>query len=305
MTLSRRRVLALGAAGTAALLGGCAAPAAPPAPAPPTTPAVGNDPFAAIEAGFGGRLGVFALDTATGRTAGHRADERFLLCSTSKMPTAAAILARRVPLDEVVRYASADLVRNSPTTSRSTALTVGELCAAAITVSDNTAENLLLRRLGGPKAVETYLRTIGDGVTSLDRYEPELNARQGTLDTSTPRQMATTLQACTLGAGLDEAGRRQLTDWLVANTTGGQRIRAGLPAGWRTGDKTGSGDRNEVNDVAVTWPPAGDATQRSSPASERPPVLIAVYTEPTDPAEERNVPAVPAAAAAAVRALGF
>ena len=261
---SRRRVLALGAAGTAALLGACAAPAAPPAPAPPTTPAVGNDPLAAIEAGFGGRLGVFALDTATGRTAGHRADERFLLCSTSKMPT-----------------------------------------AAAITVSDNTAENLLLRRLGGPKAVEAYLRTIGDGVTSLDRYEPELNARQGTLDTSTPRQMATTLQACTLGAGLDEAGRRQLTDWLVANTTGGQRIRAGLPAGWRTGDKTGSGDRNEVNDVAVTWPPAGDATQRSSPASERPPVLIAVYTEPADPAEERNVPAVPAAAAAAVRALGF
>ncbi|GAA4819190.1 MAB family class A beta-lactamase [Actinomycetospora corticicola] len=291
MTLSRRRVLALGAAGTAALLGGCAAPA--PAPLEPTTPAVGNDPFAAIEAGFGGRLGVFALDTATGRTAGHRADERFLLCSTSKMPTAAAILARRVPLEEVVRYAPADLVRNSPTTSRSTALTIGELCAAAITVSDNTAENLLLRRLGGPEAVEAYLRTIGDGVTSLDRYEPELNARQGTLDTSTPRQMAATLQACTLGTGLDGSGRRQLTDWLVANTTGGQRIRAGLPAGWRTGDKTGSGDRNEVNDVAVTWPRG------------RPPVLVTVYTEPADPAEERNVPAVPAAAAAAVRALGF
>lgn len=242
---------------------------------------------------MGGRLGVFALDTATGRTVGHRADERFLLCSTSKLPTAAAILARRVPLDEVVRYGPGDVVRNSPTTARATALTVGELCAAAITVSDNTAENLLLRRLGGPKAVEAYLRGIGDGVTSLDRYEPELNVRQGTLDTSTPRQMTTVLQACTLGAGLDAAGRRQLTDWLVANTTGGPRIRAGLPAGWLTGDKTGSGDGGEVNDVAVTWPPG------------RPPVLLAVYTEPADPTTDRAVPAVPAAAAAAVRALGL
>ncbi|WP_433801869.1 class A beta-lactamase [Actinomycetospora sp. CA-084318] len=291
MTTSRRRVLALGAAGAAVLAGGCAANT--PAPAPTTTPAVGTDPFAPIEVAMGGRLGVFALDTATGRTAGHRADERFLLCSTSKMPTAAAILAARVPLDEVVRYTPADLVRNSPTTSRATSLTVGELCAAAITVSDNTAENLLLRRLGGPKAVEGYLRSIGDGITSLDRYEPELNARQGTLDTSTPRRMAATLQACTLGAGLDEAGRRQLLDWLVANTTGWQRIRAGLPAGWRTGDKTGSGDGGEVNDVAVTWPPG------------RPPVLLAVYTEPADPRSDRAVPAVPAATTAAVRALGL
>lgn len=308
MPTSRRRVLALAAAGAAVLAGGCAAPApgptTPSPTAPPTTPAVGN-PFPAIEAGLGGRLGVFALDTATGRTAGHRADERFLLCSTSKMPTAAAILAARVPLDEVVRYSPADLVRNSPTTSRSTAMSVGDLCAAAITVSDNTAENLLLRRLGGPKTVETYLRSIGDGITSLDRYEPELNVRQGTLDTSTPRQMATTLQACTLGAGLDEAGRRQLTAWLVANTTGGQRIRAGLPPGWRTGDKTGSGDGGEVNDVAITWPPEGDGAQRSSTTSDGPPVFVAVYTEPADPTSDRAVPAVPAAASAAVRALGF
>ncbi|MEJ2867486.1 class A beta-lactamase [Actinomycetospora sp. OC33-EN08] len=285
MPPSRRRVLALGAA---ALAAGCT-PAPTPAP-----PAVGNeDPFAPIEAGFGGRLGVFALDTATGRTVGHRADERFLLCSTSKMPTAAAILAARVPLDEVVRYSAADLVRNSPTTSRAREMTVRDLCAAAITVSDNAAENLLLRRLGGPKAVEAYVRSIGDGVSSFDRTEPELNVRSGTLDTSTPRQMARTLQACTLGTGLDDAGRAQLTDWLVANTTGGQRVRAGLPAGWRTGDKTGSGDGGEVNDVAMTWPPG------------RSPVLLAVYTEPTDPAAQRNVPAVPAAAAAAVRALGL
>jgi beta-lactamase class A len=117
--------------------------------------------------------------------------------------------------------------------------------------------------------------------------------------------MAATLQACTLGAGLDEAGRRQLIAWLVANTTGGQRIRAGLPPGWRTGDKTGSGDAGEVNDVAITWPPEGDGAQRSPTASDRPPVLVAVYTEPVDPTSERAVPAVPAAATAAVRALGL
>ncbi|MFC5062132.1 class A beta-lactamase [Actinomycetospora atypica] len=290
MTTSRRSVLVAGAALLAAA--GCAAEPAPPA-------VVGNAPpdpgprLAAIEAGFGGRLGVFALDTATGVSVGHRADERFLLCSTSKLPTAAAILAAGVPLDEVVRYAPTDLVRNSPTTSRATALSVRDLCVAAITVSDNTAENLLLRRLGGPEAVEAYVRSIGDGVSSFDRTEPALNVRHGTLDTSTPRQMAATLQACTLGAGLDEAGRAQLTAWLVANTTGDRRIRAGLPPGWRTGDKTGSGDGGEVNDVAITWPPTG-----------APPVLIAVYTEPADPTVTTTGSALPAAATVVIEALG-
>lgn len=290
MTTSRRSVLVAGAALLAAA--GCARQSAPPAVVGTTPPDPGPR-FAAIEAGFGGRLGVFALHTATGASVGHRADERFLLCSTSKMPTAAAILAAGVPLDEVVRYAPTDLVRNSPTTSRATALTVRELCVAAITVSDNTAENLLLRRLGGPKAVEAYVRSVGDAVSSFDRTEPALNVRSGTLDTSTPRQMAATLQACTLGAGLDEAGRAQLTAWLVANTTGDRRIRAGLPPGWRTGDKTGSGDGGEVNDVAVTWP-----------ADDRAPILIAVYTEPADPASKANEAALPAAATAAIAALG-
>lgn len=291
MTTSRRSVLVAGAALLAAA--GCAREAAPPAVVRNAPPDPGPR-FAAIEADFGGRLGVFALDTGTGASVGHRADERFLLCSTSKMPTAAAILRAGVPLDEVVRYTPTDLVRNSPTTSRATTLSVRDLCVAAITVSDNTAENLLLRRLGGPEAVQAYVRSIGDAVSSFDRTEPALNVRSGTLDTSTPRQMATTLQACTLGAGLDEAGRAQLTAWLVANTTGDRRIRAGLPAGWRTGDKTGSGDGGEVNDVAVTWPP--------DPAA---PVLIAVYTEPADPATTRNEAALPAAARVAIEALGI
>jgi beta-lactamase class A len=288
VTTTRRSVLVAGAALLAA--GGCTTPAPPRATNPLPDPA---PRFAAIEADFGGRLGVFALDTATGASVGHRADERFLMCSTSKMPTAAAVLRAGVPLDEVVRYAPTDLVRNSPTTSRATALSVRDLCVAALTVSDNTAENLLLRRLGGPKVVEAFVRSIGDPVSSFDRTEPALNVREGTLDTSTPRQMAATLQACTLGTGLDEAGRAQLTAWLVANTTGDRRIRAGLPPGWRTGDKTGSGDGGEVNDVAVTWP-----------ADDGAPLLIAVYTEPADPTTTRNEAALPAAASVAIEALG-
>lgn len=298
-TTSRRRLLAGGLVGLGALAAGCAArPAPAPVLASPARPDVAAR-FAAIEAGFG-RLGVFALDTATGATVGHRADERFLLCSTSKMPTVATVLRARLSrpglLDVVVRYGRDRVVRNSPVTAGrvATGMTVAQLCAAAITMSDNTAENLLLDQVGGPAGVQAFARSVGDTVSHFDRPEPALNSHapgDPGADTTTPAAIAGTLRACALGDALDPPGRDMLVGWLVANTTGGTRIRAGLPAGWRTADKTGSGDHGEVNDVAVTWPPG------------RAPIVITVYTEPADPSSDANVAAVPAAASAACTAL--
>jgi beta-lactamase class A len=229
---------------------------------------------AAIEASLGGRLGVAVLDPASGRRAAYRGEERFPLCSTHKVLAAGCLLFRadrgQDSLDRRIAFTQAALVPYSPLTAPAAGtdgLTLGALCEAAVTLSDNTAANLLLEAIGGPAALTAWLRAQGDGATRLDRTEPTLNeARPGDpRDTTTPAAMAGTLGRLVLGDALTPASRALLADWMVACRTGGRRLRAGLPAGWRAGDKTGSGDFATANDVAVIWPP------------ERPPLVVAAY----------------------------
>jgi beta-lactamase class A len=213
---------------------------------------------------------VAALNTADGRQLLHRADERFPLCSTFKMMLAAAVLARDPSLlDRRIRYDRSDLVPHSPVTGKRVAegMTVEALCEATLQYSDNTAANLLMKQIGGPAAVTAYARSIGDSEFRLDRWETELNsAIPGDLrDTTTPQAMAKSLQKLVMGEALPLHCRRQLKEWMIGNTTGAARIRAGVPAGWVVADKTGAGDYGTVNDIAVIWPPG------------RPPILLAVY----------------------------
>lgn len=230
----------------------------------------------ALEARSGGRLGVGVLDTATGKTFGHRADERFAMCSTFKALAAALVLRRvdqgRERLDRRITYGKEVLLPHSPVTEKHVrdGMTVGALCEATITLSDNAAANLLLDSFGGPPALTAFLRGLGDPVTRLDRREPEMNVVKpgDPRDTTSPAAMLGTLRTLTLGPALSPASRQRLVDWLVANKTGDKRLRAGLPRGWRVGDKTGTwsdGKTGTSNDVAVTWPPG------------RPPLLITAY----------------------------
>jgi beta-lactamase class A len=241
--------------------------AAPPAPSMTSR-------LAALEARVGGRLGVTVLDTGTGRRLDHRGEERFPLCSTFKVLLAGAVLARvdrgLERLDRPLPYGPADLLAHAPVTRAHVGegrLTVAELCAATLVVSDNTAANLLLRTLGGPGAITAFARTLGDGETRLDRVEPDLNeARPGDpRDTTTPRAMVGALQALLLGSVLEPSSRQRLEGWMVAATTGRTKLRAGLPADWIAGDKTGSGGRGTLNDVALIRPPG------------RAPILVAAY----------------------------
>jgi beta-lactamase class A len=222
--------------------------------------------LAALEAKSGGRLGVCLLDTATGRMAGHRLDERFPMCSTFKALLVGQVLHRVDRGDESlarrVAYGKADLQDYAPTARAHVAegaLAVAQLCEAAVTLSDNTAANLLLAASGGPSALTAFLRSIGDETTRLDRVEPALNVwRPGEVaDTSTPRAMSRSLAALAVGDALAVSSRAQLQAWLRATKTGDQRLRAGLPAGWGVGDKTGTWSDATKNDVAVVWPPQG------------------------------------------------
>jgi beta-lactamase class A len=230
--------------------------------------------LARIEGASGGRLGVAVLDMQARTGAGHRADKRFPMCSTFKLLAAAGVLSRvdagQATLERRIVFGAHDLVPYSPATEAHTGepgMTVEELCEASVTLSDNTAANLLLAELGGPAGLTSFVRTLGDEVTRLDRIEPGLNeaAPGDPRDTTTPAAMLGCIEALTLGSALSAPSRDQLVAWLVGNRTGAKRIRAGLPDGWRVGEKTGSGNRGTANDVGLFWPPG------------QPPVLLTVY----------------------------
>ncbi|ADJ46889.1 beta-lactamase class A [Amycolatopsis mediterranei U32] len=243
-------------------LAACTAQAPQPAPASAATPAAAPQPdFAPLERSFDARLGVYALDTGSGREITHRADERFGYASTHKVFSAGAVL-RRTSLDGLAKnltYTRADLQPNSPVTEKhvTTGLSLREAMDATLRYSDNTAANLLFRELGGPAGLAAALREIGDTTTHADRIEPGLNdlAPGDVRDTSTPRAMAGSLRAFALGPALPPEKQTVLTDMMRANTTGAALIRAGAPAGWAVADKTGSGSYATRNDIAVVWPP--------------------------------------------------
>ncbi len=254
--------------------------------------------LAGLEREYGARLGVFAVDTGTGATVVHRADERFAFCSTFKTLAAAAVLDRG-PLDRLERrvtYTRADLAAYSPVTERhvDTGMTLRQLCDAAVRYSDNTAANLLLRHLGGPRALTTHLRGLGDRVSRLDHYEPELNRNPpgDPRDTTSPRALTADYRALVLDDALPAEKRELLRDWLVRNKTGGRRIRAGAPRGWTVGDKTGTGDWGRANDVAVLWPDRGE------------PIVLAVMSERPDRAAEPSDALVAEATRRTLAALG-
>ncbi|MGR8009517.1 class A beta-lactamase [Streptomyces hypolithicus] len=303
----RRRVALATLAGIAALpLSGCAATSdtASPARSGPTPPASKPSTsapadtrtereFGRLERKFDARLGVYALDTGSGRTITHRPDERFAYASTCKALLAGAVLDKNSlrQMDRLVRYGRDDLIANSPIAERhvATGLTLRELCDAAVRYSDNAAANLLFRELGGPRGLQDALRALGDNVTRCDRYEVALSdAVPGDpRDTSTPRALATDLRAYVLGTTLPADKRAVLTDWLKRNTTGDKAIRAGAPDGWTVGDKTGTGGYGTRNDIAIVWPPGAAPialavlSRRDTKDAERDDALIARAAEVT------------------------
>jgi beta-lactamase class A len=236
--------------------------------------------LAAVEARLGGRLGVSAACGCASESIGYRAHEPFAMCSTFKAPLAGCVLARvdggLASLDERLSFGAADLLDHAPVTRARVAegaLSVRDLCAAIVEVSDNTAANLLLRLVGGPAAFTTYLRSLGDAHTRLDRYEPSLNTNlpDDPRDTTTPDAMRVTMSKLLFGDQiLSPASRAMFASWLVNCRTGLERLRAGLPAGWRVGDKTGTGANGAANDVACAWPP------------QHPPLVIASYVSAPD-----------------------
>ncbi|MFD4819558.1 class A beta-lactamase [Peribacillus butanolivorans] len=225
---------------------------------------VDNHAFAKLEEKFDAKLGVFALDTGTNQTVTYHPDEGFAYASTHKALAVGVLLQQKSieDLNQRITYTREDLVNYNPITEKhvDTGMTLKELSDASLRYSDNTAGNLILKQLGGPTGFKKALEEIGDNVTNPERFEPDLNeVNPGeTHDTSTPRALATSLQAFTLGDTLPTEKRELLIDWMKRNTTGDTLIRAGVPKGWVVADKTGSGSYGTRNDIAIIWPSKGD-----------------------------------------------
>ncbi|WP_179107356.1 class A beta-lactamase [Sediminibacillus massiliensis] len=220
-----------------------------------------DDKFAQLEDDYNARLGVYAIDTGSNQTIEYRSDERFAFASTYKALAAAILLQQKTmeELEKVITYTADDMVPYSPVTEKhmDTGMTLFELAEAAVRTSDNTAGNLLLNALGGPDGFEEALRQAGDNITQSDRYETELNEfKPGDIrDTSTPKALATNLQAYAVSDMLSDEDRERFTNWLQGNATGDTLIRVGAPDGWTVGDKSGAGSYGTRNDIAVVWPP--------------------------------------------------
>lgn len=241
--------------------------------------------LADLEKRSGGRLGVALINTADNSQILYRGNERFPMCSTSKAMAVSAILKKSETqkdlLNKNVVIRTSDLVNYNPITEKhlDTGMTISELSAAAIQYSDNAAMNKLIEQLGGTENLTQFARSIGDETFRQDRTEPALNSAipGDERDTTTPEAMAKSLRKLTLGNALGEAQRAQLISWLKGNTTGGESIRAGLPATWRVGDKTGGGDYGTTNDIAVIWPENRD-----------PLILVTYFTQTQQGAKSRK-----------------
>ncbi|MFI9596086.1 class A beta-lactamase [Nonomuraea sp. NPDC052265] len=259
----------------------------------------------ALELSYQGRIGAYAIDTGTGKTLSYRGGESFPSRSTFKAILCGAVLAKARTtdpglLERTLRWTAQEVVTNSPITglpaNTKNGMTAERLCHAAITVSDNTAGNVLLKQIGGPAGLTRYYRSLGDPVGRLDRWEPELNDwKPGEKrDTIKPAFMARSLHKLTVGQALQPKDRQRLNDWLRASTTGPERIRKGLPSTWTVGDKTGgaAGAYAPGSDIAVAWPPTGA------------PLIIAVYTNRDDPAAAMDDSVIAKTATLLARGLG-
>ena len=251
--------------------------------------AAADDPVLAAvrqaETKLDARVGYAAVDLGTGQVQGYRGDERFPMLSTFKVLVCGAILARvdarKERLDRRVHYAQSDLVTYSPVTEKHVAqgMTLSELCEAAITMSDNTAGNLLLNAVGGPEGLTAFLRASGDETSRLDRWETDLNSAipDDPRDTTTPRAMVETLRRVLFQDVLTATSRQQLLTWMENDRVADALIRSVLPEGWYIADKTGAGERGSRAIVAAFGPDG------------KPDQIVAIYmTETKASIEERN-----------------
>jgi beta-lactamase class A len=194
-----------------------------------------------------GEYGVAAMDLATGRTISFNGNQAFPMASTMKIAVAAAYLAEV----DAGRRTLHDPVGAS---------TAGDLMDAMITRSDNRATDLLMATLGGPAAIDQWMRAQGLTGIRVDRTIAQLLSDRRDLrdirDSSTPTAMLGLLRVIDTGTALKPESRTLLLDMMRRCRTGSNRIRGILPPGARVENKTGTLS-GYTGDVGYLTSPSG------------------------------------------------
>lgn len=229
-----------------------------------------NNELHTIEREHHTTIGVYALDTNNGQVIAYHADKRFPFQSTCKFMAVSALLADKKPLlEKNVLVQPQDILFWHPISGKYVNQTVPlqTLAEGAISYSDNTAINLIIHELGGLKSINQFARSIGNASFNMENYEINLNSNPNNdADTSTPKDMALSIQKIMFGKVLSKQNKALLLEWMKNSTTGYNRIRAGVPLGWSVADKTGSGSYGISNDIGIVWSPACK------------PIVLSIYT---------------------------
>jgi beta-lactamase class A len=221
-------------------------------------------------------MGLAAIDVGSGKRIMFDAGSRYAMASTVKLALAALVLANveagRISLTDKLTIRREHLLAYAPVTLAAgvgARLSIEQLCAAIVEVSDNGAANMLLERIGGPPEMTAFFRRCGDQVTRLDRIEPELNSNLpgDPRDTTSPAAMLQLMRTLLIDGQLQPQSRQRLAQWLVRSSRGLDRLRAGLPPSWKAGSKAGTGAGGATNDLVIAWPPGRQA------------ILIACYLD--------------------------
>lgn len=237
-----------------------------------------NEDISLIEQQTSSRIGVSVWDTQTDERWDYRGDERFPLMSTFKTLACATMLSDmdsgKLSKNATAKVDERAIVVWSPVMDKLAGQNtrVEHACEAAMLMSDNTAANLVLNEIGGPKAVTMFLRTIGDKATRLDRLEPRLNeATPGdNRDTTTPNAIVNTLRTLIEGETLSYESRVQLKIWMQDNKVSDSLMRSVLPTGWSIADRSGAGGHGSRGINAIIW------------KENHRPVYISIYVTETE-----------------------
>ena len=214
-----------------------------------------------IESRVSARIGIAVYDSATKQTWSYKGDERFPMMSTFKTLACANLLYdfenEGLDLGLKVGIESDDLIVWSPVTKHLVGkeLSLENACTATMTMSDNTAANVVLTGVGGPNGLTEFLRLAGDSNTRLDHMEPELNhARPGDVrDTTTPNSMVVTLNELVYGNTLSQESKLKLKNWMMGNKVSDGMLRSILPNDWSIADRSGAGAYGSRAITAMVW----------------------------------------------------
>lgn len=221
-----------------------------------------------------GRVGVAAVVVETGETIAFAGNERFPMQSVYKLPIAMAALAaidagtiRRQKPVVVEKTEYVGPKQHSPLRDQhpnGATVSVDDLLRYAVSESDGSASDVLLRLVGGASSVQNYLTAIGVSGVIVRNTERELGSADSAqyANWAMPVGMVKLLQQLQLGRGLSEASRTYLLKLMTDTPTGPNRLKGQLPPGTLVAHKTGTsmtvgGKTAATNDVGLITLPTG------------------------------------------------